>query len=62
MLLRQTPDGSIQPVTTQPWTAARALLSGTPEADVLNEIVQSLKESGIVVEKYHKSGAQGQVS
>lgn len=43
------------------WSASRATLAGTPETAALEEMVNALTDSGIVVEMWHSEGAPGQV-
>jgi glutamine synthetase len=61
ILLKKTGDKSIQAVNDHPWSATRALLSGSPEAACLEEIALVLQDCGIQVEMLHAEAAPGQV-
>jgi glutamine synthetase len=61
ILLQKTEDILIKAVNEHPWSASRALLSGSPEATCMEAIVDALEQCGITVEMYHAEAAPGQV-
>jgi glutamine synthetase len=60
VLLKST-SPSLVPVNNQDYAVSQKLAPGSVEANVLEEIVDSLVASGIRVEKYHAEAAPGQV-
>ncbi|ESK91609.1 glutamine synthetase guanido kinase [Moniliophthora roreri MCA 2997] len=58
ILLKST--DPIVPVNIHSWTAGEALRTGSVEARVMREIVDSLQNSGVEIDMYHAEAAPGQ--
>ncbi|KAG1733379.1 uncharacterized protein EDB91DRAFT_1057527 [Suillus paluster] len=58
ILLKST--NPIEAVNSHGWNDSRALLSGTKETEVIEEIAHGLVDSGIELMMYHSEGAPGQ--
>jgi glutamine synthetase len=61
VLLQKTDDNSIKAVSEHHYSASRAIVTGSPAAACIENIVTALEQCGITVEMYHAEAASGQV-
>jgi glutamine synthetase len=61
IFLRVKGDDRLVPGNDHPWCDSRAMLTGSPEAQALEGIVEILEDAGICVEMFHAEAAAGQV-